>query len=111
MRHSFISASIGVASLALVTSAFAASDTMKLSQADCQAVWKQADSQGAGSLSQQQAQPYVVDFKSVDANGDGMLSSAEFLKGCGAGAVKSGAGTGAASGAGGSNSSDVPKKY
>jgi hypothetical protein len=114
MRNWIISGSIGVASgLALATSSFAAPDNMKLSQADCQAVWKQADSQGTGSLSQANAQPYVSDFKSVAANADGSLSSAEWMKGCSAGHVKGGASTGAGAGTSGSStgSPDSPKKY
>lgn len=115
MRHSILATGFAVASgVAVASSAYAASDTVKLSQADCQTVWKQA-SQGQASLSQKQAQPYVTDFKSVDANGDGMLSSAEWMNGCNAGAVKTGAGTGAASGTSGSSSNstapEMPKKY
>ncbi len=113
-------------SLAIVTGAMAqtpapspanpAAVGVKMSQADCQNLWKQADSAGSGSLSQSQAQLYAKDFKSVDSDADGKLSSAEWLKGCENGSImNSGASTGAASGAGGSSTSGsspstMPKK-
>lgn len=89
------------------TTAFAQSANMKLSQAECQAVWQKADPNSAGSLTQTQAQAYVSDFKSVDADNNGSLSSAEFMKGCESGLIKGGsASTGAASG---SSGADAPK--
>ena len=52
-----------------------------LSQSDCQAVWNKV-SPKSSDFSQQQAQPYVTDFKKVDANGDVKISSSEFQDGC-----------------------------
>ena len=80
---------------------------LKLTQAQCETLWKQADSSGAGTLSQSQAQPYVGDFKSLDGDANGKLSGAEFLKGCEGGMVKGGASTGA--GTGTSGSTTAPK--
>ena len=52
-----------------------------LSQIDCQKVWNKV-SPKSSDLSQQQAQPYVTNFKEVDANGDAKISSSEFQDGC-----------------------------
>lgn len=78
---------------------------MKMTKADCDVMWKQADSSSSGSLSASQAQSYVGDFKAIDSDADGKLSSAEFLKGCESGSLKSGASTGANPGASGSSTS------
>lgn len=96
------------------TGSGAGASSMSMSQADCQATWKQADSKAAGSISQQQSQPYVTDFKGVDSDGNGQISSAEFLKGCQAGMIKGSASTGSATGDSGSSNgssgaSDIPK--
>lgn len=107
MRKWILTGALCAASGLAFVSAGAQAATMKLSQAECQTMWKQADSSGSGSLSQTQASAYVTDFKSVDANGDGKLSSAEFQKGCDNGMVKSSASTGAGSGSSGS-STDSP---
>jgi hypothetical protein len=82
---------------------------MKLSQAECQSLWNQADAAKSGSLSQAQAQPYVKNFSAVDANRDGKISRAEFDQGCTAGHVESSAGTGAGTGTKG-NGSDSGSK-
>ncbi len=87
----------------------AATGGMKMTQAECQALWKQADSAAAGSLSQTQAQSYASDFKGVDKDANGKLSSDEFLKGCEGGLIKSGASTGAGSGTSGSDDAPAPK--
>ena len=76
----------------------------KLSQAECQNLWNQADSAQSGSLSTSQAQPYVTNFKAVDTNADSKLSSSEFLAGCQKGLVHSSSSSGAGSGASGSKS-------
>ncbi len=118
MKTWIIVGAVSVASglaVAGTANAQSASENIKLSQAECQVLWKQADSSAAGSLSMAQAQPFVSNFKSVDANGDGKLSSSEFTKGCDAGHVRSSASTGAGAGSSGSSSSgstDAPaKKY
>lgn len=78
------------------------SPAVKMTQAECQSIWNKADAAKAGSLSSAQSQPYVSDFKSIDANGDGKLASSEFLAGCQKGLVHDSASTGAGSGTSGS---------
>jgi hypothetical protein len=56
--------------------------------ADCMALWKKADASASGALTQQQAEPYVTDFMSVDTDKDGKITHAEFIKGCSAGFVR-----------------------
>lgn len=78
---------------------------MKLSQAECQALWTKADASQSGRLSSAQAQPYVTDFTAVDADGDMQITSSEFLQGCQKGFVSDSASTGAGSGSSGSSGS------
>jgi hypothetical protein len=80
---------------------------MKMTQAECQALWNRLDAAKAGNVSEAQAKPYVTDFKAIDANKDGKLSQAEFQSGCDKGQVHSSATTGAGSGTGGAT---TPKK-
>lgn len=105
---------MGIAALLAIGggSAFAQTSTggAQLSQADCQAIWSRADAAGKGSLSATQAQPFVSNFKSVDANADGKLSSAEFLNGCQKGLVSDSASSGAGTGSSGSSSPASPPK-
>lgn len=71
---------------------------MQLTQSECESLWNQADAAGAGALTQTQAQPYVTNFSTVDANTDGRLSRTEFMQGCERGQVQRGATTGAGGG-------------
>ncbi|MFN0219179.1 MAG: hypothetical protein ACKVP4_10230 [Hyphomicrobium sp.] len=87
-----------------------AATAVKLSKADCQAIWSKADSSEAGSLTAAQAQPYLTNFKSVDANADGKVSGDEFLAGCQKGMAHDSASTGGSSGASGSDSSAPAQK-
>jgi hypothetical protein len=86
---------------------------VKMSKAECQSLWGEANASGSGNLSGTQASAYFSDIKSVDSNGDGQLSSAEFMAGCQKGLAhassSSGAGTGT-SGASGSSGSSAPPK-
>lgn len=82
---------------------------MKLSQAECDSLWTQANPSNAATISQAQAQPFVTDFKKANPDGDGTLDKAEFSKACGMGLVKSSGSTGASSGSGGSSSSGSQK--
>ncbi|MGQ0456334.1 MAG: hypothetical protein ACT4OU_04660 [Hyphomicrobium sp.] len=86
----------------------AATGAVKLSKADCQAIWSKADSSDAGSLTATQAQPYLTNFKAVDANADGKVSGDEFLNGCQKGMAHDAASAGGSSGASGSDSSAAP---
>jgi hypothetical protein len=84
---------------------------MKMTQAECTALWGKLDTSNSGSVSQAQAQTYVKDFKAIDTNKDGKLSKAEFQSGCDKGQVHSSATTGAASGTGSSATPPTaPKK-
>lgn len=86
---------------------------VKLSKAECQALWGRADSTGGGSLASAQAQSYVSDFSKVDKNGDGKLTKSEFVFGCKKGLVHDAASTGPSEGASGSSSgggSATPKQ-
>ena len=58
-----------------------------LNDDQCQAVWKMASPNGA-AISQDQAVPYIVNFKMVDVDGDGAISGDEFKAACGKGLVK-----------------------
>jgi hypothetical protein len=70
----------------LVTVAAAAAQTT--TPGDCMELWNQADASATGALTQQQAEPYVTDFTSVDTDKDGKITDAEFMKGCSAGYVR-----------------------
>jgi hypothetical protein len=96
-----ISAVFAMPALAQTTTA-PKGGAMKLTQAQCQDVWNRLDAAKAGSVTQAAAQPYVADFKSVDANNDGKLSQSEFQAGCAKGAVHDSASTGSGSGMTGS---------
>lgn len=77
----------------------------KMSDAQCQSMWTQADASGSGMLSKEQTSAMINDFGRADANQDGRLSNAEFKAACQAGLVKGSATTGAGSGTSGSGSS------
>jgi hypothetical protein len=83
---------------------------IKMAAGECQAIWNKADSGKAGSLTSSQAQPYVKEFKAVDSNGDGKLSSAEFLAGCQKGLAHDSASSGASSGTSGADKDNPPGK-
>jgi hypothetical protein len=70
----------------------------KLSQAECDTLWNQANPSGASSITQAQAQPYVTDFKAANPDGDSSLDRKEFSAACKSGLVSATASTGAAAG-------------
>lgn len=92
-----------------------ASPAMKMTQAECDSLWIQANPSNAAALSQSQAQAYVSDFATADANEDGKLSQSEFAQACKQGSVKASAGAGAGAGSSGSSGtappSPLPKRY
>ena len=83
---------------------------MKLTENECQNLWSQADSAQSGSIASAQAQPFVTNFKAVDANGDNKISSGEFLSGCKKGLVQSSASSGSSSGTSGEKSAPSGSK-
>ena len=58
-----------------------------LDDATCQTIWQMASPNGA-TISQDQAVPYIVNFKMVDVDGDGKISADEFKAACNKGLVK-----------------------
>jgi EF hand domain-containing protein len=74
------------------------SGAIKLSAAQCSALWNKLDASKSGSVTQAAASSYVADFKAVDTNNDGKLSQAEFTAGCNKGLVHDTASSGAGSG-------------
>jgi hypothetical protein len=87
-----------------------AGGAVKLTENECQNLWSQADSAQTGSITSAQAQPFVTNFKAVDANGDSKISSGEFLSGCKNGLVQSSASTGNSSGTSGEKSAPSGSK-
>jgi hypothetical protein len=90
--------------IALIGAPYVANAATQLSQDQCEAVWNKADSAKAGSLTQDQAAPYIADFKSANASGSGMLTQDEFMAACGKGLVHDSASSGASTGSSGSTS-------
>jgi hypothetical protein len=82
-----------------------------MTKAECQSIWSKADIAQNDSLTSAQAAPYVTSFKAVDANGDGKLSSSEFLAGCEKGLAHDSASSGASSGTSGEAAPLPPKQY
>jgi hypothetical protein len=86
-----------------------ADSEMRLSQAECQALWEKADASQSGALTSAQAKPYVMDFKTADANGDAKLTSSEFLQACQKGIVSDSASTGSGAGSAGESKEMAPE--
>src|SRR5512134_628948 len=61
-----------------------------LDEAKCTSVWSMTEREG-DTLSEGKAAPYIVNFKLVDADGDGKISEAEFKDGCTKGLVQASA--------------------
>lgn len=95
-------------SLALVLSTgLAMAETgKKLSQAECDSLWSQANPTGAATITEAQTQPYVSDFKAANPDNDGTLDAKEFRTACSKGLVGGTASSGASSGSSGSMSKD-----
>jgi hypothetical protein len=58
-----------------------------LDDAKCASVWSMTQREG-DTLSEGQAAPFIVNFKLVDADGNGKISEAEFKDGCKNGLVQ-----------------------
>lgn len=112
MKHLIIASALALVSVTAVNAQTPPkSPAMKLSQAECESLWNQANPSNAATISQSQAQPYVTDFKAANPDGDGTLDKTEFSKACSKGLVKSSASTGSSSGSSGSSSSGSGSSY
>jgi len=86
-----------VSTVALLTAGFAFSGVALAAQdsldpSKCDAAWSMASPNGK-TLSQGQAEDYVINFTMVDSDQDGQISQDEFNKACGKGLVKADAAT------------------
>ena len=97
---------VAASAVALMTATTAYAGGQKLSQAECDSLWMQANPSGAATIDETQAKGVVTDFKAANPDNDGTIDKAEFAKACKMGLVSgsasSGEGTGA-SGAGGAS--------
>jgi len=60
----------------------------KLDATECSAAWKTASPNGE-AISENEAEPYVVNFIILDVDGDSRISAEEFKEGCADGLMKS----------------------
>ncbi len=86
-------------------SSIAVAGPAKLSQAECDSLWSEANPSGSATITEAQAQPFVSDFKAANPDNDGTLDAKEFRAACSKGLVQSSATSGSSSGASGSSSS------
>lgn len=84
----------------------------KVSEAQCEGLWNQANPEGASSISFDKARNFITDVKAVNPDNDQTIERDEFLKACDRGLIKSGATLGAGSGEGaGGAQQKQEKKY
>ncbi|WP_295558823.1 hypothetical protein [uncultured Hyphomicrobium sp.] len=93
-----------IAIMALASTAYAAGG-QKLSKAECDSLWMQANPSGAATIDETQAKGYVTDFKAANPDNDGTIDKVEFAKACKSGLVSGTASSGAGTGASGAGSS------
>jgi hypothetical protein len=60
-----------------------------LSEADCQKVWELASPGGNVEVSEDKAEPFVLNFQMVDSDNDAKIDESEFKAGCSKGWIKS----------------------
>lgn len=96
---------VAASAIALMTATGALAAGQKLSQAECDALWMQANPSNATMIDETQAKGYVTDFKAANPDNDGTIDKAEFTKACNKGLVSGSASSGAGSGASGAGSS------
>ena len=87
--------------LAAASGAYAAAGGSKLSQAECDSLWLQANPTNADKISESAAQAYITDVKAVNPDGDTTIEKNEFTNACSQGLIKSSAATGMSSGTSG----------
>lgn len=96
IKHLFV-----IPALAILTASGANAAGQKLSQAECNVLWMQANPGNAATINETQAKGYVTDFKAANPDNDGTLDKAEFIKACNMGLVSGSASSGASPGASG----------
>ena len=94
-----------VTAISVMTASGALAAEQKLSQAECDALWMQANPSNAATISEAQAKGYVSDFKAANPDNDGSLDKAEFTKACNTGLVSGSASSGSGAGTSGSSGS------
>jgi hypothetical protein len=105
-RIAIKSLSLGAATVVVVgtSSAFAvAPSDMKMTEAQCATLWTEAHAGGSGDLSMKLAEPYVINFKKADTDGDKKLSETEWNAACNMGGVQTSSASGASEGTSGSS--------
>ena len=70
----------------------------KVSQAQCESLWNQANPQGGASIPFDKARDFITDVKAVNPDNDQTIERNEFMNACDRGLIKSGATTGAGAG-------------
>ena len=85
MKHAIVTAVLLLGTTVFFGTMVSAQNA-KLSTAECEAIWNGARP-GGSDVTPELAKPYVDDFKAVDTNGDGRISSGEFYAGCAKGLV------------------------
>lgn len=85
--------------IAIAAAIPASAGDVKMTQAQCETLWKQANPTNAATISESQAQAFISDVKAANPDGDGTLDKAEFAKACSSGLVK-GSSSSSGSGAG-----------
>jgi Tfp pilus assembly major pilin PilA len=93
MRHLLVASALA---LAAATGAHGA-EGQQLSQAECDALWMQANPTNAEKISESAASAYIADVKAVNPDGDGTIEKDEFASACTQGLIKSSAATTGAS--------------
>lgn len=91
------------------TAAYAATDGKKLSQAECDALWMQANPTKADKIPESAASAYITDMKAVNPDGDGTVEQDEFNKACSDGMIKSTAAAAGTDKSGGETSDRTPE--
>ena len=85
MKHAIVTAVLLLGTTVFLGT-MASAQNAKLSKAQCEAIWNAARP-GSSDMTAKLAKPYVDDFKAVDTNSDGSISSGEFYAGCAKGLV------------------------
>ncbi len=99
MRKHIITAAV----FTLISATGSLAAGQKLSQAECDALWMQANPSNASTINESQAKGYVTDFKAANPDNDGTIDKSEFTKACNSGLVSGAASSGASSGSTGSS--------